>query len=227
MKKQRQVPDLGFSETNFSIPGYCFGLETLDDTWTFRDAWWMKNVYGAPGSAQHFAEQLQNSLTLKEILPFFGRGAPLEVRKEIRHNYRIAIGALIHGDAKFYRMLADGLEASERSDPRKSRDPRMFLRLAYRYCRNQNPNHQPTKSEVIERTKWIWALVRLKGVMSALGVLDPPQTLDLELERQIAAEIEALPQVKWSRLFKGFGEKLSSTKPGPKKHCQLAGVPVC
>ena len=73
----------------------------------------------------------------------------------------------------------------------------------------------------------MWALVRLKGSLTAaLEVLLSERMLDWELEKRIATEIERLPQVKWSRLFKDFSQELPSAKPGPKKQ-RFSRPPVC
>jgi hypothetical protein len=113
MKKPRQGPDLGFSETTFHLSGYSFDSETLDDSWTFSDAWLMTRAYGERGSPQYFVEQLKHSLMAIELLSLCKR-LPTKTRKEIRLNYGIAIEALLAGGSEFFRTVVDGLEAREK-----------------------------------------------------------------------------------------------------------------
>ena len=218
MKKQRQVQDFGFRESTYVRDGYWFPCEpeTGDNSWTVYEPWLQEHIFGTAGSAQFLAEQLKHALMAAELILLSKGRLTGPIRQEIEQNYDLAINLLIKGDSKFYRTIADGLEAQERNNPLKSEDPRIFLCLAYRYYENQNSDNLPTKSEVVTMAKRIWALVRLRGsVKSALGLLSQP--LGPALEKQIEAKIKELPQVKWSRAFKVLEEKLPRAKPGPKK----------
>jgi hypothetical protein len=222
MRKQRQVPDFGFRETTYVRVGYHFRCEpeTRDNSWTVCEPWLKKRIIGTPGSAQFLAEQLKHALRAVELLSLSKGRLPALICEEIKHNYELAIDLLIKGDSKFYRTIADGLEARERNDPLKSEDPRIFLSLAYRYYENQNSDNLPTKSDAVAMAKRIWALVRVRGgIKEALGLLSQP--LGPALEKQIEVKINELPEVKWSRAFKVLEEKLPSAKPGPKKRTPL------
>jgi hypothetical protein len=223
MKKQRQVPDFGFKDTTY-VKVYSFPCEPeiWDNSWTLDEPWLNERVYGTAGSAQMLAEQVKHALISPILIPLLTRLSWLDgpMRQEIEHNYELAICLLRKGDSKFYRMVADGLEAQEKLDPLKSDDPRIFMCLAYRYYENQNSGNLPTKNEVVAMAKRIWALVRVRGsIKEALGLLSGP--LGPALEKQIDVKIKALPQVKWSRAFKVLEQKLPSAKPGPKKRSPL------
>jgi hypothetical protein len=223
MKRRRQVPDFDFRSTTFAFAGYDFPCDpdTGNDCWTVREPWLKERFLGASGSAQLLAQTLKHSLMAAELLSFGPLPAP--ICQEIEHNFGLAIELLINGDSKFYRTIADGLEACENNDPLKPEEPRIFLCLAARYYENQDPDHLPTKNQVVALAKRIWALARLRGgIKEALGLLSQP--LEPALEKQIAAKIKDLPQVKWSRALRVLAQQLPCAKPGPKK--QAAASPA-
>ena len=113
MKKQRQVQDFGFRESTYVRDGYWFPCEpeTGDNSWTVYEPWLQEHIFGTAGSAQFLAEQLKHALMAAELILLSKGRLTGPIRQEIEQNYDLAINLLIKGDSKFYRTIADGLEA--------------------------------------------------------------------------------------------------------------------
>jgi hypothetical protein len=190
------------------------------------ELWFKLGHYGEPKGEARFSLLVKGSLISIELLKRGSNGLSKGGQESIRWHYANCIKAITEAsrahDGDFFRTLADGYDALKKNDPLTKRNPASFLTEAYFACvkdwsylnLNKPRKKLPTQGEVVAKAKRLCALVRLTGSMPT----DPSAQYEPKFETKIAAEIEKLPETKWSREFKKYGlDPLPSARPGPKK----------
>jgi hypothetical protein len=161
---------------------------------------------GEPGSPKRIADELRTWKLWEQTNREFAKD-----RRKVFHDKVSA--AILNDDSKFFRKLADAIdEPSDRLRPIRF----VFFAFEYLFGEPRKYGKLPTKGEVKKAAIKDWAYARC--LVSGKVVKGLDEASKTETYKRVMKEIEALPEQKWSRLFKRAGlEDLPEDRPGPLK----------